>query len=126
MGLWLHHQKRPAGSEYNLPVELRVKAPFDIAADLAPSFYPVLSSFSAWVTCSPSLDRSGQELPGVMAQGGTAADEPFISDIGGVMDNCSPVRQALRQGRLPSMGGQIVDATIVAAPKQPNTDARED
>ncbi|TIR16623.1 MAG: amino acid adenylation domain-containing protein [Mesorhizobium sp.] len=32
MGLWLHHQKRPRGSEYNLPVELRIKAPFDIAA----------------------------------------------------------------------------------------------
>ncbi|RWI36994.1 MAG: amino acid adenylation domain-containing protein [Mesorhizobium sp.] len=32
MGLWLHHQKRPTGSEYNLPVELRIKAPFDIAA----------------------------------------------------------------------------------------------
>ncbi|MEI9425798.1 amino acid adenylation domain-containing protein [Mesorhizobium sp. Cs1299R1N1] len=31
-GLWLHHQKRPTGSEYNLPVELRIKAPFDIAA----------------------------------------------------------------------------------------------
>ncbi|MER8370956.1 amino acid adenylation domain-containing protein [Mesorhizobium sp. M1378] len=30
MGLWLHHQKRPTGSEYNLPVELRIKAPFDI------------------------------------------------------------------------------------------------
>ncbi|MBB6414403.1 non-ribosomal peptide synthetase/type I polyketide synthase [Mesorhizobium sangaii] len=32
MGLWLHHQKRPTGSEYNLPVELRIKAPFDIGA----------------------------------------------------------------------------------------------
>ncbi|MER8798701.1 amino acid adenylation domain-containing protein [Mesorhizobium sp. M0984] len=32
MGLWLHHQKRPTGSEYNLPVELRIKAPFDIDA----------------------------------------------------------------------------------------------
>ncbi|MER8996068.1 amino acid adenylation domain-containing protein [Mesorhizobium sp. M0678] len=32
MGLWLHHQKRPTGSEYNLPVDLRIKAPFDIAA----------------------------------------------------------------------------------------------
>ncbi|WP_084646991.1 hybrid non-ribosomal peptide synthetase/type I polyketide synthase [Mesorhizobium sp. WSM2561] len=30
MGLWLHHQKRPTGSEYNLPVELRIKTPFDI------------------------------------------------------------------------------------------------
>lgn len=32
LGLWLHHQKRPTGSEYNLPVELRIKAPFDIPA----------------------------------------------------------------------------------------------
>ncbi|MFC3320520.1 amino acid adenylation domain-containing protein [Mesorhizobium cantuariense] len=32
MGLWLHHQKRPTGSEYNLPVELCIKAPFDIDA----------------------------------------------------------------------------------------------
>lgn len=32
MGLWIHHQKRPTGSEYNLPVELRIRAPFDIAA----------------------------------------------------------------------------------------------
>ncbi|MDK1378729.1 MULTISPECIES: non-ribosomal peptide synthetase/type I polyketide synthase [unclassified Sinorhizobium] len=32
MGLWLHHQKRPTGGEYNLPVELRIKVPFDIAA----------------------------------------------------------------------------------------------
>lgn len=32
MGLWIHHQKRPTGSEYNLPVELRIKAPFDIDA----------------------------------------------------------------------------------------------
>ncbi|MER9209683.1 amino acid adenylation domain-containing protein [Mesorhizobium sp. M0771] len=31
-GLWIHHQKRPTGSEYNLPVELRIKAPFDIDA----------------------------------------------------------------------------------------------
>ncbi|GLR45874.1 hypothetical protein GCM10007880_63920 [Mesorhizobium amorphae] len=29
-GLWIHHQKRPTGSEYNLPVELRIEAPFDI------------------------------------------------------------------------------------------------
>ncbi|KUM23176.1 hypothetical protein AU467_34050 [Mesorhizobium loti] len=32
MGLWMHHQKRPTGSEYNLPVELRIKAPFDTDA----------------------------------------------------------------------------------------------
>ncbi|MBP1888262.1 non-ribosomal peptide synthetase/type I polyketide synthase [Sinorhizobium mexicanum] len=32
MGLWIHHQKRPTGSEYNLPVELRIKAPFDMDA----------------------------------------------------------------------------------------------
>ncbi|RVD67304.1 non-ribosomal peptide synthetase, partial [Mesorhizobium sp. M4A.F.Ca.ET.029.04.2.1] len=32
MGLWLHHQRRPTGSEYNMPVELRISAPFDIAA----------------------------------------------------------------------------------------------
>ncbi|AZO18853.1 amino acid adenylation domain-containing protein [Mesorhizobium sp. M2A.F.Ca.ET.043.05.1.1] len=32
MGLWIHHQKRPHGSEYNLPVELRIRAPFDIDA----------------------------------------------------------------------------------------------
>lgn len=32
MGLWLDHQKRPAGSEYNLPVELRIKATFDLTA----------------------------------------------------------------------------------------------
>ncbi|MER9858823.1 MULTISPECIES: amino acid adenylation domain-containing protein [unclassified Mesorhizobium] len=32
MGLWIHHQKRPTGSEYNLPVELRIKAPFDVDA----------------------------------------------------------------------------------------------
>ncbi|MDX8462490.1 non-ribosomal peptide synthetase/type I polyketide synthase [Mesorhizobium humile] len=32
MGLWIHHQKRPTGSEYNLPVQLRIKAPFDIDA----------------------------------------------------------------------------------------------
>ncbi|MER9121207.1 amino acid adenylation domain-containing protein [Mesorhizobium sp. M0954] len=32
MGLWIHYQKRPTGSEYNLPVELRIKAPFDIDA----------------------------------------------------------------------------------------------
>ncbi|MES0070528.1 amino acid adenylation domain-containing protein [Mesorhizobium sp. M0074] len=32
LGLWLHHQRRPTGSEYNLPVELRIKAPFDIDA----------------------------------------------------------------------------------------------
>ncbi|WP_164783988.1 non-ribosomal peptide synthetase/type I polyketide synthase [Mesorhizobium sp. M5C.F.Cr.IN.023.01.1.1] len=32
MGLWLHHQKRPTGSEYNLPVELRIKASFDVDA----------------------------------------------------------------------------------------------
>ncbi|ESZ55189.1 hypothetical protein X727_33180 [Mesorhizobium sp. L103C119B0] len=32
LGLWLHHQKRPTGSEYNLPVELRIKTPFDIDA----------------------------------------------------------------------------------------------
>ncbi|KUM25193.1 hypothetical protein AU467_04205 [Mesorhizobium loti] len=32
LGLWLHHQKRQTGSEYNLPVELRIKPPFDIAA----------------------------------------------------------------------------------------------
>ncbi|ESX84924.1 hybrid non-ribosomal peptide synthetase/type I polyketide synthase [Mesorhizobium sp. LSHC412B00] len=32
MGLWIHHKKRPTGSEYNLPVELRIKAPFEIDA----------------------------------------------------------------------------------------------
>ncbi|WP_085031317.1 hybrid non-ribosomal peptide synthetase/type I polyketide synthase [Ensifer aridi] len=32
LGLWLHHQKRPTGSEYNLAVEVRLKAPFDLAA----------------------------------------------------------------------------------------------
>ncbi|MER9586473.1 amino acid adenylation domain-containing protein [Mesorhizobium sp. M0276] len=32
MGLWIHHQKRPTGSEYNLPVELRLGARFDIEA----------------------------------------------------------------------------------------------
>lgn len=32
MGLWIHYQKRPTSSEYNLPVELRIKAPFDIDA----------------------------------------------------------------------------------------------
>ncbi|WP_027170194.1 hybrid non-ribosomal peptide synthetase/type I polyketide synthase [Mesorhizobium sp. WSM3224] len=32
MGLWLHHQTRPTGSEYNLPVELRIKTPFDVNA----------------------------------------------------------------------------------------------
>ncbi|MFD2054795.1 amino acid adenylation domain-containing protein [Mesorhizobium calcicola] len=32
MGLWIHHQKRTTGSEYNLPVELRLKAPFEIDA----------------------------------------------------------------------------------------------
>jgi len=32
MGLWLHHQKRRTGSEYNLPVELRIKVTFDLTA----------------------------------------------------------------------------------------------
>ncbi|APG93374.1 hybrid non-ribosomal peptide synthetase/type I polyketide synthase [Sinorhizobium americanum] len=32
MGLWIHHKRRPTGSEYNLPVELRIKARFDIEA----------------------------------------------------------------------------------------------
>ncbi|WFU52039.1 non-ribosomal peptide synthetase/type I polyketide synthase [Sinorhizobium terangae] len=32
MGLWLHHQKRPTGSEYNLPVELSIKATFNRTA----------------------------------------------------------------------------------------------
>ncbi|WP_192258584.1 non-ribosomal peptide synthetase, partial [Mesorhizobium caraganae] len=32
MGLWIHHQTRPTGSEYNLPVELRIKTSFDIDA----------------------------------------------------------------------------------------------
>ncbi|PDT79683.1 hybrid non-ribosomal peptide synthetase/type I polyketide synthase [Sinorhizobium sp. BJ1] len=31
-GLWIHHQKRPTGSEYNLPVELRIKPSFDVNA----------------------------------------------------------------------------------------------
>ncbi|MEX3935798.1 amino acid adenylation domain-containing protein [Paraburkholderia phymatum] len=32
MGLWLHHQKRPTGSEYNLPVEIRANTSFNFAA----------------------------------------------------------------------------------------------
>ncbi|MER9250109.1 amino acid adenylation domain-containing protein [Mesorhizobium sp. M0590] len=32
IGLWIHHQKRPTGSEYNLPIKLRIKVPFDIDA----------------------------------------------------------------------------------------------
>ncbi|PDQ22555.1 hypothetical protein CN311_02920 [Mesorhizobium sanjuanii] len=30
MGLWIHNQKRPTGSGYNLPVELHRKVAFDI------------------------------------------------------------------------------------------------
>src|SRR5687768_5819648 len=32
LGLWLHHQRRPHGSEYNLPVEIRLGNPFDVIA----------------------------------------------------------------------------------------------
>ncbi|CDX24947.1 hypothetical protein MPL3356_490025 [Mesorhizobium plurifarium] len=35
--------------------------------------------------CSPSLDRPGPELPGCLAQRAEAADEPFMSDIGGLL-----------------------------------------
>ena len=37
------------------------------------------------MTCSPSLDRPGPELPGVISHVAEAVDEPFMSDIGGLL-----------------------------------------
>ena len=37
------------------------------------------------VRCYPSLDRPEQELPGVMSRAAEADDEPFMSDIGGLL-----------------------------------------
>ncbi len=50
--------------------------------DLAPKFYPVLSSFLALVTCPPILGHPELEFSGFKAQVGGGADEPFSSDIG--------------------------------------------
>jgi hypothetical protein len=41
--------------------------------------------FSGLLTCSPSLDRPGPELPGCLAQVAEAADEPLMSEIGGLL-----------------------------------------
>jgi hypothetical protein len=46
---------------------------------------PIISAnISLVLSCSPTLDRPEQEFPGGFAQGGAAADEPFMSDIGGL------------------------------------------
>ena len=37
------------------------------------------------LTCSPLLDRPEPELPGCLAQVAEAADEPFMSEIGGLL-----------------------------------------
>ncbi|WP_197727845.1 hypothetical protein [Rhizobium leguminosarum] len=67
--------------------------------DLAPKFYPVLSSlqrflkcspnlgqreleFSGVMKCSPNLGQRELEFSGVKAQVGGGADEPFMSKIG--------------------------------------------
>lgn len=50
--------------------------------DLAPKFYPVLSSLQRFLKCSPILGQRELEFPGLSAQLGGGADEPFISEIG--------------------------------------------
>jgi hypothetical protein len=37
------------------------------------------------LSCYRRLDHPAEDFPGVMAQGGDAAIEPFISDIGGLL-----------------------------------------
>jgi hypothetical protein len=64
--------------------ELRMFALSRLApcSDLAPKFYPVLSSLQRFLRCSPNLGQRALEFSGVMAQLGGGADEPFISEIG--------------------------------------------
>jgi len=50
--------------------------------DLAPKFYPVLSSLRRFLKCYPILGQRELEFSGVKAQFGGGADEPFISEIG--------------------------------------------
>ncbi|QAS82292.1 hypothetical protein CO657_31305 (plasmid) [Rhizobium acidisoli] len=50
--------------------------------DLAPRFYPALSSLQRFVRCSPILGQRELEFPGLLAQLGGGAEEPFISEIG--------------------------------------------
>ncbi|WP_206112791.1 hypothetical protein [Rhizobium laguerreae] len=64
----------------------RLDAPLDqrrdVAADLAPKFYPVLSSLQRFFEVLPDFGPAGLEFSGVLAQFGGGADEPFISEIG--------------------------------------------
>ncbi|NSZ54179.1 hypothetical protein G6K96_20945, partial [Agrobacterium vitis] len=50
-------------------------------ADLAPKFYPVLSSLQWFLTCTPILGQRELEFSGVKAQVGVGADEPFMIEI---------------------------------------------
>ena len=52
------------------------------ASDLAPKFYPVLSSLQRFFEVLPDFGPAGAGISGVMAQLGGGADEPFISEIG--------------------------------------------
>lgn len=49
--------------------------------------YRLVAVSEMWATGDvlPSLDRPGPELPGCPAQVAEAADEPFMSDIGGLL-----------------------------------------
>lgn len=53
-----------------------------IVLDLAPKFYPVLSSLQRFLKCSPFLGQRELEFSGVKAHVGGDADELFMSEIG--------------------------------------------
>ena len=63
----------------------RAAISFRSTIDVAPSFYPALSSFLAVMTCCPILGQRELESSGVRAHAGGGAGEPFISDIGGLL-----------------------------------------
>ena len=53
--------------------------------EVLPVFGSPRTGTSGVLRCYPSLDRPGPELPGCLAQGVQAVDEPFMSDIGGLL-----------------------------------------
>ncbi len=54
-------------------------------SDVLPVFGPPRAGIFGVLTCSPTLDRPEPGFSGCMAQGAEAADEPFMSDIGGLL-----------------------------------------
>jgi hypothetical protein len=53
--------------------------------DVAPKFYPFLSSLWRLVNCSPFLGHAKLELSPVLAHETVGAGEPFVSVIGGLL-----------------------------------------